>query len=233
MTDQPSTLGKVLRWIAIVLLALTAALHLLEGIGTTCVALWPEKFGPFAVLADYKWLYMSFVIAGLALGIAGFWATVLLIRKKKNSYRNAVIILVLSLIASAIHVFASVQLRGSGAPTDMILYATIIVLIYFLILRIPSIWEKVGMEDESAASDNAIAGGVAAILAGGITLSSHYWAAPSHTAGGVNYADDLHLLINVVGWGLIGIGVIFLIWAAARWSARKEARQEELTPDAA
>ncbi|HEY53323.1 MAG TPA: hypothetical protein G4N94_07695 [Caldilineae bacterium] len=224
MTNQPSKLGKVLRWIAIILLGLAAALHLLEGIGTTCVALWPEKFGPFAVLADYKWLYMSFVIAGLALGIAGFWATVQLARKKLNSYRNAVIILVLGLIASGIHVFASVQFRGSGAPTDMILYATIIVLIYFLILRIPGIWQKVGFESADAASDNAVAGGVAAILAGGITLTSHFWAAPSHTAGGVNYADDLHLLINVVGWGLIVLGIISLAWAMARTAQKEEAQ---------
>ena len=229
MSNQPSKLGKALRWIAIILLGLTAALHLLEGIGTTCVALDAAKYGPFAVLASYQWLYMSFVIAGLALGIAGFWATVQLARKKGNSYRNAIIILVLSLIASGIHVIASVQIRGSGTPTDMILYATIVVLIYFLILRIPSIWEKVGFESADSAADNAVAGGVAAIVGGGITLSSHAWAASSHTASGVNYADDLHLLINVVGWGLIVLGIISLAWAVARRAGRNEKRQAALS----
>ncbi len=229
MSNQPSKLGKALRWIAIILFALAAALHLLEGIGTTCVALDAAKYGPFAVLASYQWLYMSFVIAGLALGIAGFWATVQLVRKKENSYRNAIIILVLSIIASGIHVLASAQIRGSGAPTDMILYATIVVLVYFLILRIPSIWEKVEFESADSAPDNAVAGGVAAIVAGLITLSSHSWAAASHTAGGINYADDLHLLINVVGWGLIVLGIIPLAWAVAKRAAQKKEPQTALS----
>ena len=83
-----SFFAKFLRFIGIVLMGLTAGFTLLGGIGTTCVALNPTGFSEsMAPLAPFQWLYILFVLAGIALGILGIRATILLIKGTDKSYR--------------------------------------------------------------------------------------------------------------------------------------------------
>ena len=59
-----SFFAKFLRFIGIVLMALTGGFTLLGGIGTSCAALFPTKYDSMAALAPYQWLYILFVIVG-------------------------------------------------------------------------------------------------------------------------------------------------------------------------
>lgn len=73
--------AKTLRIIGIVLMSLTAAFTLMGGMGTSCVALNPTGFGDtFAPLAQVQWLYILFVLLGIAIGIMGVRAVVLLVK---------------------------------------------------------------------------------------------------------------------------------------------------------
>ena len=74
-SQQPSTGGKIIRILAIILFALATFFNLMGGIGTSCVALNPTGWSPsMAKLAPYQWLYILLMIGGnrrLGLGHRG------------------------------------------------------------------------------------------------------------------------------------------------------------------
>jgi len=71
---------KLLRFLAVILMGLTAAFTVLSGAGTSCVALVAEKYGSkMASIVPYKWLYLIFVLVTIAIGILGLRTTSLLI----------------------------------------------------------------------------------------------------------------------------------------------------------
>ncbi len=218
-----STSGKILRFIAIVFMALTAGFTLLGGIGTSCVALNPTGFSEsMARLAPYQWLYILFVLIGIALGVLGIRATVRLVSGKQNSYRDALILLAAGVLVGVVHILVSRALRGASMPVDGVVYMTVLTLILFLILRIPGIWQKVNFERGNAHS-NAPAGGAAAILLGLATLTIQHLAGATHTWGGVNYADAFNTTMTWTGIGclLSGIGIIIINIALKKYSERK------------
>ncbi|HCS38423.1 MAG TPA: hypothetical protein DIW44_02415 [Anaerolineaceae bacterium] len=139
--------AKLLRIIGIVLMSLTAAFTLMGGAGTSCVALNPTGFGgKFAGIASFQWLWILFVLIGVAAGILGVRAVVLLIKGSKKAYRTAVFALLLGTVINAIHLFASRALRGASMPVDGVLYTNILTLLVFLFFRIPGIWKSVNFE---------------------------------------------------------------------------------------
>ena len=73
--SKHSDFGKVLRIIAIVLMALTAAFMLMGGVGTSCVAWALEKFPSFSAIAPVQWLYRLVSVVTTIVAIAGLWAT--------------------------------------------------------------------------------------------------------------------------------------------------------------
>jgi hypothetical protein len=72
--------GRTLRIIAIIFMGLTAAMNILGGIGTVCAAFLTKQFPPMWALLEYQWLYQSLMITTIIVGIAGVWATIVLIR---------------------------------------------------------------------------------------------------------------------------------------------------------
>ena len=105
--------AKILRGFGIVLMSLTALFTLLGGAGTTCVALDPTGFGEkFAGIAPFQWLWILFVLLGIANGVMGIRAVVLLARGTKSAYGNALLALLLGTGLNAIHLIASRLLRG-------------------------------------------------------------------------------------------------------------------------
>lgn len=209
---------KILRVIAIVLMGLTAVLTIFAGAGTTCVALAAEKFGgKMALIAPYKWLYVIFVLVTLAIGVIGVRALVQLIKGRPGSYRLALIALISGAVVGGIHITASRLIRGSSMPVDPIVYITILTLLFFLILRIPAIWEGVGLEKPT---DNKnlprSAAAITLALSGFLTLTVQYWAGPTHTIDGVNYADAWHHQLALLGWGMFVLGFILTVWPAIR-----------------
>jgi hypothetical protein len=214
--------AKVLRMIGIILMGLTAVFTIMGGVGTTCVALNPTGYdGKFAGIASYQWLYFLFVVVTLAFGVMGVRATLLLIRNRRNAYRYSVIALLGGTIIGVIHVLVSRALRGGSMPVDMVTYMNILTLVLFLIFRIPPLWKEIGFGQPTSSSTAGVAGGMASITAGAIALTIQYWMGPTHTIGGVNYADVWHVQLQLIGYLLIVIGIATLLRATGVFSSQE------------
>jgi hypothetical protein len=166
-------------------------------------------------LYDYRLLYQILMITTILLGLAGIWALVRLIQRKEESYKNALIILVIGTILGAVQMGASLYLRGKAVPANMKLYTNLLTLIIFLVIRLPGIWEKINFTGPGDKGEGSLSGGLAAFTSGLVTLSIFFWAGPSHTYLGVNWVELFDQII--LGFGLLltigGIGLI------AQWLA--------------
>ena len=156
-------LAKFIRILAIIFLSLTALQNLMGGAGTVCAAFFTEKYEMYEIL-DYNWLYQILMLLTIATGVANIWAIVQLARRREKSYRNALIILVIGTVLGAVHVYASIALRGKAVPANMKLYINIITLVLFLLFGAPGLKQKVGWEKDAAPGENDIASGTAAII---------------------------------------------------------------------
>ena len=205
--------AKLLRIVGILLMSLTAAFTLMGGAGTSCVALNPTGFGDsFAPIAKVQWLYILFVLVTLAIGVMGVRAVVLLVQSKKNAYRYSLIAMLLGILVGGIHMAVSRLLRGSSMPVDAVVYTTVLTLVIFLLFRIPGV--RQGVDFEKPSGDKKTGKQAVAIALGAVgllTLTIQFLMAPSHTIGGVNYADVWHTALTVIGLALIlsGIGTAF------------------------
>jgi hypothetical protein len=204
-------MGKILRWVGIILISLTSVFTILGGAGTTCVALAAENYPSMAGIAPYKWLYVIFVIATIAAGVLMARATVMLVRRKPNAYRDTIISLLVGIGIGVIHMAVSRSLRESGSsmPVDAVVYTAVLTLIVFLLFKIPGVWAKVDFSQASK-GDNETAGGAAAIVTGLFALTIQYWMAPTHTLSGVNYGDAFHTSMAIIGWGLVVTGIVII-----------------------
>jgi len=204
--------GKTLRFIGILLMGITALFTIAGGLGTTCVALNPTGFGEsMALLAPFQWLYIIFVIVTTAIGIMAARAVFLLAKGRQNSYRAAVIALVLGIVVGVIHMLVSRALRGKSMPVDGVVYTTVLTLIVFLFFRIPKVWQGA---DYTSGNSNDKTGKVSAaitlLVTGLLTLTVQYWAGPTHTWGGTNWAAAFLVTSIMLGIGLClgGIGLL-------------------------
>ncbi len=206
--------ARLLRIVGIVFMSLTAFFTLMGGAGTSCVALNPNiSGGKFAGIAPFQWLWILFVLVGLAAGIMGVRAVVLLIKGRKNAYRYSMIALILGTVVNAIHMYASRALRGSSIPVDMVLDTNLITLIIFLLFRIPGIWQGVDFEKpegEKKAGKQAAA--IALGACGFLSLTIQFFMAPTHTIGGINYSDVWHTAMTLIGLALILSGVAMAVY---------------------
>jgi hypothetical protein len=208
--SQNTWWGKTLRFIGIVLMALTGGFTLLGGIGTTCAALFPTKWESMAPLAPFQWLYILFVVTGIFLGVWGIRATIRLIKGTDKSYRDALMVLIAGVVIGAIHIFVSRLLRGKSMPVDAVVYTNILTLAVFLLFRIPFLWKGVDFQ-KGDPKTGRLAGGAAAILLGLMTLTIQYTMGSTHTWNGVNYADAFNLVMTVIGAGLLLFGTGILV----------------------
>ena len=205
-------MGKFLRFIGILFMGLTAAITILGGVGTTCVALDATKYDGMEAIAQYQWLYIFYVLATTAIGILGIRATIALVRGKEKAYRDALIVLISGAVIGIIHIMTSRVLRGSSQPVDMVVYATIFTLVIFLLLGLPKIKQMVGF-DKGNDNGKTAAGGMTAIVAGMLFLSVHMWAGPTHIFDGINLADYFHTNMMISGGFLIFVGFGLLTYA--------------------
>ena len=220
--------AKALRIVGIVFMSLTAVFTLMGGAGTTCVALNPAGFGgKFSGIAPFQWLWILFVLVGVAAGIMGVRAVVLLVKGTKNAWRYALIALLIGTGINAIHLLASRALRGGSMPVDGVLYMNALTLIIFLLFRIPGIWQ--GVNYEKPAGDKKTgkqAAAIALVTTGLLSLTIQFIMAPTHTINGFNYADVWHAALTLIGTALILGGA-----TAAIYTGRAIARREALKLD--
>jgi hypothetical protein len=215
-----SFFAKFLRFIGILLMGLTGGLTLLGGIGTTCAALFPTNYESMAALAPFQWLYILFVLFGIALGVMGIRATIMLVKGATKAYDEAVGVLLAGAVIGFMHIMASRALRGASMPVDAVVYITVLTLVIFLLFRIPFLWQGVDFT-KGKTKDNLPAGGAAAIMLGILTLTIQYTMASTHTWGGVNYADVFNASMTGMGVGLLLLGAgIFISAAVLREPAR-------------
>ena len=201
--------GKTLRTIGILLMGITALFTIAGGLGTTCVAVNPTGFGEgMAPLAPFQWLYITFVIVTTAIGVMAARAVVLLAKGRPNSYRYSIISLLLGLVVGSIHMLVSRALRGMSMPVDGVVYTTVLTLIVFLIFRIPKIWQGVDFSSEASRDETGpVAAAITLLVTGALTLTVQYWAGPSHTWDGTNWAGAFQ--------------VTSCCWVAGRFSRRR------------
>ena len=224
-----SFFAKVLRYVGIVLMGLTAGFTLLGGAGTSCVAFNPTGFSEsMALLAPVQWLYILFVLVGVALGVLGIRATVMLVKGPEKAYRYALVVLLAGVVVGVIHIAVSRALRGKSMPVDGVVYTTVLTLAVFLLFRIPAIWQAVDFSKGSPRA-NRPAGGAAAIILGALALTIQVWMGPTHTWGGVNYADAFNTVMTLAGAASIlgGLGLLLPGLRAERqerWAAENGKR---------
>ena len=197
---------KTLKVIAIILLGMTAAMNLLGGAGTYCAAFSNSVAYRMAFLAimDYRWIYQIVMVTTILTGIAGVMALVNLIKGKPGVYRFTMIVLIIGTLLGGTQFFASTILRGKATPANVKFFANLATLVFFLILRLPGIKDKVDFSQPSDKSEMNSAGGLVAFLAGITTLTIFAWAGPSHTFFGENW-------VFVFEWPLIVIGTVLIV----------------------
>jgi hypothetical protein len=195
--------GKTLHTIGILLMGITALFTIAGGLGTICVAVNPTGFGDsMAPLAPFQWLYITFVIVTTAIGVMAARAVVLLVKGRSNSYRYTLIALLLGLVVGVVHMLVSQALRGKSMPVDGVVYTTALTLILFLIFRIPGIWK--GVDFTSGPPSDAsgqMAAAITLLVTSVLTLTVQYWAGPSHTWDGTNWAGAFQLTSALLGIG--------------------------------
>lgn len=209
--------ARLLRIFAIVLMSLTAAFTLMGGAGTTCVALDPTGYGGrFSGIAPYQWLYVSFVVVTLAVGALGVRAVVLLVRGARQGYRYALTSLVAGALVGMLHVAASRALRGGSMPVDMVVYTTLLTLAVFLLIRLPPVWRGVDFEKPEVTPGSGGAAAAAMAACGLLALTVQFLMAPTHTIGGVNFADIWHGVLSMLGVMLLAGGAGLFLRAPLR-----------------
>lgn len=197
-----------LRFIGVLFMGITAAVTLLGGVGTTCVALDPVKYDMSAIV-PYQWLYILYVLAGVAIGILGVRATIQLIRAKKGAEKSTLLILVSGVVIGVIHMITSRALRGSSMPVDFVVYINVLTLVIFLLFQLPKLREM-GLYQNDAEGNADAAGGLTAFVIGCLVLSVQIWAGPTHMMNGTNYADAFHNTMLLIGGGFILLGLVLI-----------------------
>lgn len=223
MKSQTSPSGRGLRALAIILLALAATFNLLGGIGTFCVATNPTGWGPsMAKLASLQWLYILLMVAAIGFAGWGIAVTVALARGGAAAYRNALIVLIVSMVIAGVQTFVSIALRGKGAPQNVRFYFTALVVIVFLLLRLPPLWRRVGgFVADRPGGGFAGPAGLAAFWSGLIVLTTPLWAGPSHIGpDGAQWVNVIRTPLLAGGALLALAGIGLLMWNGRTVRAR-------------
>ena len=222
--------GNTLRTIAIVGMGLTATMNIVGGIGLVCAAFLTKDFPPMWPLLEYQWLYQALMIVTVLIGLAGVWATVRLIRGGPGAYRWALLTLVVGTIVAGINVYASFVLRGKTVPANFKLYTNLLTLIYFLVLRIPSLFDRVRFDDPRESSAQTPSAGLTAIVCGAVVFTTVLWAGPSHTFQGTNWVEVLDKTLLATGLLLMAGGVGLLVRAyGSRFAVRRSPSKAQLS----
>ena len=219
---------KVLRGFAITLFGITILLTIIGGAGTVCLAFNAESYKGFEALIPYKWLYQIFVYIKFGIGIAGIYTIYSLVKGKKTSYRNSVILLIAGVLVAAAQMTTSQILRGNTLPVDIRFYFTLFTLIVFSIIRINPIWEKIDFFKSKSVSFQSSIISSTLLVMGIITLTTPIWAQNSHiTPSGENLINVLSIPLMILGTSFI-VGSIATIFRTIK--LKKLSRVIKITP---
>ncbi len=228
---------KIVRGIAVVLLALTTVMTLLGGVGTTCVAWNADKYGKaFEIFVPYMGEYQILVYASVAMGVAASIVTYALVRREKWAYMGALVVLLACLGTAAVQMYYTSTLRQISffrpAPTNVRFFLAALTLLLFLVLRIPGIWRHADFTlPWRGPGAWAAPAGLSLFVVGLTTLTTPLWAGPSHMLDGYNLTLVLERPLLWGGWAitLLGMGLL----AAASWQlSRRRATEGDVAAQA-
>lgn len=193
---------RILRIVAIVLLALTMVVTVVSGIGIYCAAFDTQSYPTLSALLPYQWLYQVFMVATLLGGLVGLWATVALIRGQVGSVRLALWVLLAVALTALAQVAASLALRGKSMPNDLRLYLAVITLVVFWFGR----RGLSGATPPGQPGQPTQAAGAALIVCGAALGLAPLWAHIGHVEGSVNWASiaDPGLALTSLGAFILG-----------------------------
>ncbi len=222
-------LSRFLRLITIILLSLTAAMTLLGGVGTTCVAFKAEEFGPrMAALIPVKPVFQVLVFVSIAAAVFGIYSIVRLAKNRPGAFNQTAIFLLVGAVSSAVQYYYSFTLRGSTAPNSMRLYLTVFTLVVFLLMRLLKLFGRGGVEPgKGSTGAMRAAGGAAFVLSGLTVLTTPWWAASTHWINNMNTVNVLFWPLVTVGAGMVLCGGWMLLGLKARMPKRKAAQAAE------
>lgn len=224
--------GKVVRVAAIILMGLTAVFNLLGAVGSSCVAWNANLYGKaFAMYVPYMPVYQILVYAGLVVAVVGILATYALVRGEKWGYGGSLIDLVLSLLTAAVQMYYTSTLKGKPffqtPPTSMRFFITLLTLVVLLLIRLPGVWQKVGLDrPQHGRGSKMSSGGLALFLGGLLTLATPMWAGPTHMLDGYNLVYVLGVPLLVIGVAMVVGGLGMFLAANLRVRAEESVRQE-------
>lgn len=221
MCNTKST--RIIRYIGIILMSLTAVFTLMGGVGTTCVALNPTGYsGKFAGIVPFQWLYILFVLVTVAIGVLGVRAVVLLVTGSEKAYRSTLTTLSAGTFVGIFHLIASRMLRGGSMPVDMVVCITVLTLIFFLLFKSQMHLQR--SDEEVSSQENGLNQNVLAIMLTStaiLTLTIQFLMAPTHTINAINYADVWHLTLSLLGIGQLLTAILLGIRSLKRVRIRR------------
>ena len=181
----------------------------------------------FKAIMDYRWIYQIVMVTTILTGIAGILALVKLLKGKPGVYRFTMIVLIIGTLLGGTQFFASMILRGKATPANVKFFTNVVTLVYFLILGLPGIKDKVDFSSPSEKSETNSAGGLVAFLAGITTLTIFSWAGPSHTFFGENWVFVFEWPLVVIGTALI-IGGFVVVLREVLLQVTKQSKTSEI-----
>jgi hypothetical protein len=208
-----SVLEKVLRPLVVIFMGIAAAMNILGGIGTMCVAFFTKNYPSLRELWDYQWLYQALTVVTVGIGVACVWSVMELARGWKHAHRNASILLSLGVIVSGVHVCASLALRGEAVPANIKFYANVAALL-LLMIKLPGARQRVEISKPEPDADQATNGGLAALVIGLVVHTTELWVGRSHVFQGQNWVRVLHAPLVLAG-ALLTLGGLVLLLRGA------------------
>ncbi len=222
------TSAKTIRTVAFVFMGLTAAMNLLGGIGTVCAAFLTRDFPPMWVFYDYQLRYQILMIVTIIIGILCVWATMGLVRGGKNAYRNALVLLIVGTIVAGFQFFSSLAIRGKATPANVKFFTNAITLLIFLLIKLPSIRERVDFSQPGGGPTEANSAGLTAIVVGSILLTTPIWVGSSHVFQGNSWVDVLRVPLILGGTFFVLGGLGHMLWFALNGISQR--RREWIPP---
>ncbi len=194
------------QWLVLAFVGMAVLMNLTGGIGTSCVAFNTHNYPAYSSVLPYQWLWQTFVITTTLVGLVGIWVILQMGKGKKNSYRNALIMVTLGAIIGGTHMYFSSLVIGKAVPANVKFFANVLALIILLLLNIPSLQKHKEAFENGQRGDKTIGMGITAHIVGLGLMTMPIWAGPSHTINGYNFVNALGTEIKITGILLVSLG---------------------------
>lgn len=206
-------LSSRIQVLLVIMMALVAVFNLTSGVGTTCIAWGAENWKPFASLAAYASSYQAIVIGTLIVGFIASIIAYAFVRGERWAYISALLTVLIGLAIGIWHINLSLTARGSATPGNLKAYVDAMALIVLLIIRIPTIWNRIDITKPIGANKGSFNNpiGIAFTFVGISLAATPLYSNSSHTFGGVNYVDYLLPELYILGGVFFIVGVAFML----------------------